>query len=260
MKKSQEQKGSFTVEAIIVLPFYILTICFILNFMNIFYTQLAIQEGLNNTAAVMGKYFNIAAVTVGMEDCRKAVDMNDLGTEVKEIITPVKGLIDNAGDIVTVFTQDGFNAASFEKLQDSGEQLNSNFEELKKQFPDMATAKEKVEKLGKQLPAALINGGIELVGSAGVSAVMNKYLTDMKVNQNLLEGTPGNKIRFHLALDCSEGPDENPRFDLVLTAQYTYKDPMFSFFFDSIPMQQSVVVHPWVGGKTEGLRKVFGSE
>ena len=55
MKKVQRQRGSLTVEAVVILPIYILVLLFVLNFMNIFYTQLARQEGLNNTAAVSGE-------------------------------------------------------------------------------------------------------------------------------------------------------------------------------------------------------------
>ncbi len=253
MKKVQRQRGSLTVEAVVILPIYILVLLFVLNFMNIFYTQLAIQEGLNNTAAVIGKYCNVAAVTVGMD----VFDLQETTSTVSAVVEPVKGIMDSAGGIVAVFTEDGFNAGSFEALKGHGQSLKDNFDKLHDQFPDVATAKNKAKELGKQLPNLLISGGVELLGSLGVSASMESYLSEMKVNQNLLEGNPGQKIRFHLAIDDTNGPDGKPRYDLVLTAQYTYKAPVFSIFFDSIEMKQSVVVHPWIGGKTAGLRKVF---
>ncbi len=253
MKKARQQRGSLTVEAVVILPIYILVLFFVLNFMNIFYMQLAIQEGLNNTAAVIGKYCNVAAVTVGMD----AFNLQETTSTVGAVVEPVTEIMNSAGGIVTVFTKEGFNAGSFETLKSHGESLKENFDKLHDEFPDMATAKSKAKELGKQLPNLLISGGVELLGSLGVSASMERYLSEMKVNQNLLEGDPGQKIRFLLAIDDTNGPDGTPRYDLVLTAQYTYKDPMFSIFFDSIEMKQSVVVHPWIGGKTEGLRKVF---
>lgn len=253
MKKARQQKGSLTVEAVVILPIYILVLFFVLNFMNIFYMQLAIQEGLNNTAAVIGKYCNIAAVTVGMD----VFDLQKTTSTIDSVVTPVKGIIDSAGGIVTAFTENGFNAETFGDLQEKGRNLKDNFDKLHDEFPDVATAKSKAKELGEQLPNILITGGAEILGSAGISAVMDGYLTDMKVNQNLLEADAhGNKIRFHLTIDDANGPDGKPRYDLVLTAQYTYKDPMFSIFFDSIEMKQSVVVHPWIGGQTKGQRKV----
>ena len=204
-------------------------------------------------SAVIGKYCNVAAVTVGMD----AFNLQETTSTVGAVVEPVTGIMNSAGGIVTVFTKEGFNADSFDTLKGHGKSLKENFDKLHDEFPNMAAAKSKAKELGKQLPNLLISGGVELLGSMGVSASMEHYLSEMKVNQNLLEGDPGQKIRFHLAIDDTNGPDGKPRYDLVLTAQYTYKDPMFSIFFDSIEMKQSVVVHPWIGGKTEGLRKVF---
>lgn len=231
MKK--KQKGSMTVEASIILPFYILTMVFVLNFMNIFYMQLAIQEGLNSTATVLAKYCNVAAVTVGMDSFtlseKNASNVQSLKTDINTFAT-------NMGEVTNTM-KNGFKLSNLEALTKAGKKMFDSAKSMAKTVKDTG---------GGDVTNLILSGAVELAGGAGVTAIMDNYLQEMKVNQNFLDGNPGEKVKFYLALSQKDN-------DLILTAEYRYKSPMFSVFFDSIPMKQSVVVHPWVGYKTKGL-------
>ena len=63
----KRRKGAITVEAVIVLPLYILVILFIINFLNISFLQLAIQQGLNNAGRTLSQYGYALDVAVGIE-------------------------------------------------------------------------------------------------------------------------------------------------------------------------------------------------
>ena len=73
---------------------------------------------------------------------------------------------------------------------------------------------------------------------------VDEYLTEMKVNRSMLDGG----IRYRVCMD-----DETQ--DIVLIATYRYQSGMFSLFTDGIDMRQVVVIHPWIGGKTQGIRQ-----
>lgn len=231
--KKKHQKGSLTVEATVILPIYLLTLFFVLNFMNIFYMQLAIQEGLNNTASVLGKYCNVAAVTVGMDRFELSKGNSDRVTALQTDINSFGKDLNHVVDIL----QGDFSLERLSDLIDAGKGMYTSVSDIAHEVAGIG---------GDDVTNLLLSGAVELAGSAGVTAIMNDYLREMHVNQNLLEGADGEKLKFFLALD-------RENHDIVLTAQYRYKDPMFSIFFDSIDMKQSVVVHPWVGGSTPGL-------
>lgn len=232
MKK--KTRGSLTVEAAIILPVYLLVMFFVLNFMNIFYLQLAIQEGLNNTASILGKYCNVAAVTVGMD----AFELSESNAEnVTSLQSDITDLSNNLSIVIDILGS-GFSLEKLDDLLAAGSPMADSVKRIANTAKTIG---------GEGVTNLLLSGGVELAGSAGVTAIMNDYLKEMRVNQNLLDGAEGQKIKFYLALDRDSD-------DIVLTAKYSYKDPMFSLFFDAIPMKQSVVVHPWVGGSTEGLR------
>lgn len=231
MKK--KPRGSLTVEATIILPFYILSLFFVLNFMNIFYMQLAIQEGLNSTAAVLAKYCNVAAVTVGMDRFTLSQKNSDSVTSLQTDINTFSSNLVTATETL----KEGFNLSNLDALLTSGQKMYNSAKSMANTVKGIG---------GDDVTNLLLSGAVELAGSAGVTAIMDDYLTEMKVNQNFLEGEAGKKIKFYLALDRTD-------HDIILTAEYRYSSPMFSPFFDSIPMTQSVVVHPWVGGSTKGL-------
>lgn len=230
----KKQSGALTVEAAIVLPFYILVIVFVLNFMNIFYTQLAVQMGMNNAATVLAQYLYVADVTVGVKDtltlngetAQKATDvasaLSDTTTNLKKVVNGFSG---------------GIKLENLKTMVDDGENLSKSLKTL----GEKASAIE-----GEDIVNVLVATGVEVGASGGLTYIVNNYLDEMKINRSLIDGDITVRAAIDGKHDC----------DIVLTAAYQYKDPMFSVFFDTIPMVQSVVVHPWIGGETQGLRQV----
>ena len=97
---------------------------------------------------------------------------------------------------------------------------------------------------GDDVVSYLLASGTEMGASMLVGNIVDDYLTEMKVNRNMLEGD----IQYRVCLD-------DKTQDIVLIATYHYEAGIFSLFLDGIDMRQVVVVHPWVGGKTGGVRQ-----
>lgn len=232
MKQDPNKRGALTVEAAVILPFYILTIVFILNFMNIFYTQLAVQMGMNNAARVVAQYSYLVDRTVGIEKLELKKETDAKAKEVANQVSDVKKKLNNLS---------GFFAGGIQ-LNELGDMIGQG-KELGTSLKNLGTSLKGVK--SEELVNALIATGTETGGSVALTHLLNSYLDEMKINRSLIDGD----IQVIASLDASHD------HDLVLTARYQYKDPMFSVFFDTIPMKQSVVVRPWVGGPTEGLNK-----
>lgn len=229
----KKRRGSITVEATIILPIYILVLLFVLNFMNIFYTQLAVQEGLNSTASTVAQYCYVADLLVGVDRFSLS---EETSSDVDNVVTGVKSVQNNLDGVISIFSED------FE-LSKIGDAIGKG-EDLLKSVGDLGTAVKGIANK-EDIVNLLLAGSVEAGGSAALSALMNSYLDKMKINRNLIDGP----MVFTLAMDSSNSND------LVLSAYYHYKDPMLSNFVDTIDMKQSVVVHPWIGGVTEGLRQ-----
>ena len=97
---------------------------------------------------------------------------------------------------------------------------------------------------GKDVVSYLLTSGAETGMSMLVEHTVDEYLTEMKVNRSMLDGG----IRYRVCMD-----DETQ--DIVLIATYRYRSGMFSLFTDGIDMRQVVVIHPWIGGETQGIRQ-----
>lgn len=233
MKQDPNKRGALTVEAAVILPFYILTIVFILNFMNIFYTQLAVQMGMNNAANVVAQYSYLADLTVGVDNLTLSKDTDDKITKVTDGVNDVKNKLGS----LSKFFSGGIKINELGTMVEEGKALS-------KSMKDLGSSVSTID--GKNLVNALVATGVKAGGSAGLTYIVNDYLDEMKINRSLIAGD------IVVVADLGEGPD----YDLFLTAYYEYKDPMFSVFFDTIPMKQSVVVHPWIGGSTKGIRQV----
>lgn len=229
MKKSA---GVLTVEAALILPVFILTLLFIINFLNIFYLRLAIQQGMNHAANTLGEYCYVVDLAVGMDNL--TLDEN---TKAKE-------------DTISDDINDMFEAA-----QGTLEIMNGSLSlETLPQLVDKAVAfAESVGSMCTTLSGVtaddLVNfalaAAVEEGGGTLVEYMVDDYLDEMKVNRNLIKGD----IDFKLRIDKGNGNN------LVLVATYQYSDPMFSLFVNEINMCQAVVVHPWIGGETPGIRQ-----
>lgn len=223
------KKGAITVEAVIVLPLYILVILFIINFLNISYLQLAIQQGLNNAGRTLSQYGYALDVAVGIE----TINSNQIDANVATVGPVVDTFQDMAGDVGELFQDFSFDKVS--SILSKGQQLGG-------QVKTMASALGSIT--GKDVASYLLTTGAETGMSMLVEQTVDEYLTEMKVNRSMLDGG----IHYRVCMD------DNSQ-DIVLIATYRYQSGMFSLFTDGIDMRQVVVIHPWIGGKTQGIRQ-----
>lgn len=232
MKKSG---GVLTVEAALVLPVFILVTLFIINFLNIFYLQLTIQQGLNNAAGTLSEYCYAIDLALGMDQL-----VLDENTKAKgdKISGDVNHLMDSAQGTLEIFHQ-GLSISRLSELLDNAEQFANSAESLHTNLQSVD---------GDDVVNFVLSAAVNAGGDSLVDYMVDDYLTEMKVNRNLIDGD----IKYHLRI--VKGGDG--RYDLTLAAVYQYKHPMFSVIWDrSVNMCQTVVVHPWIGGKTKGLRQ-----
>ncbi len=228
-KESGNKKGAITVEAVMVLPVFMLVILCIIQFLNISYLQLVIQQGLNNAGRTLAQYGYALDVAVGIE----TVNTNHIDDNVATVQPVVHTFQEMTGDIASLFQDFSFDKVS---------SILGKGQELKGQVSTMITALKGIT--GKDVVSYLLTTGAEMGITMIVEGTVEEYLTEMKVNRNLLDGN----IQYQVCMDDSTQ-------DIVLIATYRYRSGMFSLFTDGIDMRQVVVVHPWIGGKTAGIRQ-----
>ena len=219
MKKFR-QKGSVTVEAVIILPLYLLTMVFLLNFLDVFYVRLAVQQGLNNASSTLSQYCYAVDKVVGIEKLTL-----DEGTSAK------------AQELAEAIFNEPLSLDSVGKAIEKGKSFvgaSSNLVGAIKQVK------------GEDIVNYLMTSAVETGGGMLVEAMVDDYLDQLKINRNMLP----DGIKYNLFVDGTDG-----RYDLVLQAEYVYDSPLFSVFIDGFRVRQQVVAHPWIGGSTPGLRK-----
>lgn len=230
----KRKKGAITVEATIVMPLYILLLAFLINLLNIFYVKLAVQNGLNNAATTMAQYCYAIDLTLGM-------DKFTLSDSTSQKATQLAGDIDNfsssAQAMAQVFEQK-LSVAMLQDMIDKGSEFLDSTKQLKSTLANIE---------GEDVANYLLTGGAELGGGFLVKVMVEDYLDDMKISRTAIEGD----IAYNFYIDASHN------YDLVLTADYSYGDTFFSVFgADVFTIHQQVVVHPWIGGASDGLRKI----
>ena len=230
--RGRYNRGSLTVEAAIVTPVFILVLLFVINFINIFYLQLAIQQGLNTTAEVIAEY-SYGLVLSGQDISKLSLNAETKKTET-ELANAVKQIKDEGQKTLYVLNGN-LSLDTFPVLVDSGKKL----------YEGVTTVTSSVKGIsGDDIQSYLFSTLLDVGGGHVVQVMMDKYLDGMQVNRNLLDGN----INYHVYID--NGHDN----DLVFIAVYRYKHPLNIIGNNSVPMRQVVRVHPWVGGKTKGIR------
>ncbi len=230
----KRKKGSITIETAIVLPFYILLLAFLINLLNIFYVKLAVQNGLNNAATTMAQYCYAIDLTLGM-------DKLALSDATSQKATQLAGDIDDfsssAQAMAQVFEQK-LSVAMLQEMIDKGGEFLDSTKQLKSTLSNIE---------GEDVANYLLTGGAELGGGFLVKVMVENYLDDMKISRTAISGD----IEYNFYVDASHN------YDLVLTADYRYGDTFFAVFgADAFVIHQQVVVHPWIGGANDGLRKI----
>lgn len=227
-------RGSITVEATIILPVYILLLVFVMNFLNMFYMRLVIQSGLNNAGTTIAQYCYIIELTVdgGMDNFTLDESTED---KVTNIGKSINNFMSSAETTLSIFNN-GLSIDTLSQLVENGKNFLDAGKKLKS---DLAAVE------GKDIKNYLFTTAAETGGGLLVKVMVENYLDNMKVNRKLLDGN----IEYEMYIT-------NDTHDLVLIARYLYKNTTFSIFMDKpFYVEQQVVVHPWVGGETEGFRK-----
>lgn len=233
MKKTRK-KGAITVEATLIMPFYILLLAFLINLLNIFYVKLAVQNGLNNAATTMAQYCYAIDLTLGMD---KLAISDSTSQKAMQLADDIDDFSSSAQAMAQVFEKK-LSVAMLEDMIDKGGEFLNSTKQLKNTLANIE---------GEDVANYLLTGGAELGGGFLVKVMVENYLDDMKISRAAIEGD----IEYNFYVDASHN------YDLVLTADYHYGDTLFSAFgADAFVVHQQVVVHPWIGGESDGLRKI----
>lgn len=226
-----KRRGSITVEATIILPVYILLLAFLANFLSIFYVKLVVQGGLNAAATTIAQYCYAIDLTLGMENFTLSEETSKKADALAE---GIEQLNTSARDMASVFDQT-ISIDAIPELIDKGSTFANSLTSVGKKLQGIK---------GADVKNYLLTSAAETGGGLIVQAMVENYLDEMKINRGLIKG--GIQYDMYILKDNT---------DLVLTACYLYSDNMFSIFMDKpFVIRQQVVVHPWIGGETKGLR------
>ena len=224
-------RGSITVEAAVILPFYILLLVFLANFLNIYYTHQAIQHGLHNAGNILAQYCYAVDLTVGMDSLTLSEETSD---KIDEITSGVEEFSQSAQDTLALF-EGPISLEILQQLVDNGKEFVNATGNLVEKFKDVSK---------DDVVNVLFSYGAQETGGFLVKLLVENYLDNLQVKRSNITGD------IHYSMYIST--DGN--YNLVLQAAYTYNDPIFSVFTEGFQIQQQVVVHPWIGGETPALR------
>lgn len=230
------KKGSITVEATIIMPVYILLLAFLISFLNIFYLQLIVQSGLNNAANTMAQYCYAIDLKLGMENLTlsdsTSAKVGELKKGVDSFSSSTRNMAASFQEAFTgPFSIDELTAlvSAGERFVESGKSLGSSLKSID----------------GNTIKDYLLTSASEIGGGMIVRAMVENYLDEMKVNRDWIDGD------IQYGMYVAKGS-----YDLILTACYQFRNREFSLFMKKpFVMKQQAVVHPWIGGSSEGLRK-----
>ena len=103
-----KKRGSITVEAAVVLPFYILLLTFLANFLNIYYTHQVIQHGLNSAGSTLAQYCYAIDLTLGMDKLtlqeETSAKAQELGEAVNQFYTTAGNTLSSFNDGISLDT------------------------------------------------------------------------------------------------------------------------------------------------------------
>lgn len=228
----RQEKGSLTIEATIALPVFILVLLFIINFLNIFYLQLVIQQGLNNVGNTLSEYCYAIDLVEGIENFSLSEETKGKENDLKDA---VEGMV-SSGTTALSILNGNLNLDTLPTLVESGKKL---YESVKK-------AESTVKSVGvSDVKSYLFSTAVDVGGGSIVSVMMDDYMNQVKVNRNMIDG----EIQYRVFIDAAN------QYDLVFVATYQYHDSLMDMFQKKVSLRQVVRVHPWVGGKTEGIRQ-----
>lgn len=291
MKKN---RGSLTVEAAIILPIVLISWLTIINFLNIYFIHICIQQALNNTAKRLAEYAYImertdvlpkvvSAYGLDKDTEEKAINIRDnVDTAIDRANTVHKNtvdLIDNAKQAgnnalaIKDNTNEVFNSMgsgdmnslskNLEGIKDSGEKLVNNFQHI-----ELGKIKSGIIEPAKEFGNAVKNT-YEVVKTINGENVKDYFISELtNGGTGLLVGLFVKSYITDLNIKQMEnvspldftsskfffGKDKNT---FAITVVYTYNNPLGFKFFDKIQMHQTAIMNMWVGDEASDIRTLI---
>ena len=229
----KNQKGSLTVEAVIVLPIVIISLLFIVNMMNIFYLQAAMQQALNSTAKILAQYSYVID-KAGYTDKAAEYFTMSAGTSAKS--TQIQSSVDTLTTSASSALQTINGGLSIDNIGSVIGDLSS--------FSSSASTL--AQTLGSITGDDLVDFAMSelLNGASGflVGMLANSYLRDMQVNFDRLDNIDYTSSKFFYGSD--------KEISLVVTA--TYLNPFDFFGYSEIELVRISTIRPWIGDENGG--------
>lgn len=232
MKKSRRRKGALTVEAAIIFPIYIMVNVFILSMLNLFYFHLVMQQALTNVGRTLAQYGYVVDQTIGLENFGLSEE-----TKAKEsaLTTGIDKVITGAGDLVNILNG-GFATSDISQIINNISEMGQKGATLKTDIENLATTLETVNR--SDVVNYLLVSAMDSADGMFVKWMIGDYLEEAKAMTGSIT-----EINYSVYVDRDSK-------DMFLIAEYKYSLPFD--FFDDVYLQQTMRIHPWVGGKTPG--------
>lgn len=223
MKK--RRNGVLTVEAALILPVFIMVMVFVLNLMNLFYFHLVMQQAVSNAGRSLAQYGYIIDKTIGISNL--ALDAS-VSSKEKKVMQDVDELVTSAGEFAGLL-QGKLTLDTIGQIIQKGEEFKQTLESAGKTISSISK-----EEIVNYLLVSAMNGADDVF----MQWMIGDYL---KETGALI----GNIDEIEYAVYV-----EKETKDFIFVVQYRYSLP-FSFFKE-VYLQQTLRIHPWVGGNTKG--------
>lgn len=293
-RKSEKRKGVLTVEALIILPIYYVVFMFIISILSLSYHHLVMQQALNNAGRVLAQYGHVANMllvacsdddtelslkSLGLqEETNKkevaiegdvknlATDLKNMKNNVKTLASDFTGTTDESGNVTKDSLIDVFannlmasiiDEAARKVIETRVDEVMTHVDEISANADNIKThgksLKENVQSVNKaDVINYLVTSALDLGGGKVLELIIDPYLVEaqtaveVKTEDGIVQKGIFKNRQYHLYIDANTA-------DFILVAEYDYSLP-FNLIGD-YHVSQSVRVHPWIGGDSEGLAK-----
>ena len=289
-----KKRGSLTVEAAIILPIVLISWLTIINFLNMYFIHITIQQALNNTAKRLSEYaylvertnttqkaidvFKLSNDTADKatnirENIDKALDSaNTVQTNVLKLSDNVKQAGDNISDIKSN-TNEIFNGMgsgdmssisnNIVNIENSGKKLVNNFQNIK-----ISKIKSEIIEPAKEFGNA-IKSTYEVMKTINSENIKDYFVSELaNMGTGMLVGAYVNiyikDLNIEQMKDVSPlyfysskffyGDDSNT---FAISVAYKYKNPLGPQFFKSVEMHQTAVMNMWIGDESSDIRTLI---
>ncbi|MDD6035298.1 MAG: TadE/TadG family type IV pilus assembly protein [Lachnospiraceae bacterium] len=227
MKKRQNRRGLLTVEAALILPLFIVVMCFVLNLMNLFYFHLVMQQAVSNVGRTIAQYGYVIDKTIGLD--KFALQEKTKETE-QALVTNVDAMVSDAKEVAG-YLKGGLKVSQISEIISKGESFKKSLDNVTDTLKDL---KDNPETIVNYLLVSAMNGADDYF----MKWMIGDYLNEVGAVIGSIDD-----IEYMVYL-------ESGTKDIIFVVQYRYSLPFA--FFEDLHLQQAMRIHPWVGGDTKG--------